>query len=202
MDGHEPVSDLGSLARRGAGAASLTIVDRRAAAWQTALGMLAVGIGVILGLCREPVVGAVRVGIASATFNHGFLIIPISLYMIRERRDRWRHLAPQPTWAALALLPPIGLLYLAAATTSVLEIQQLAVLAIVEILILCVLGWRLFWAMLLPLLYLFFLVPSGEWLVPALQDFTAEFVIRGLELASVPAFSDGMLISIPEADFH
>jgi exosortase A len=202
MDGgREPVVDLGPAARVRT-AAALVIVDQRAAAWRTALAVLALGIAVVLLLCHEAALGAVRVWIESATFNHGFLIIPISLYMIRERRARWQHLAPQPAWAALVLLPALGFVYLAASVISLLEIQQFAALAIIETMILCVLGWRLFWAMLFPLLYLFFLVPSGEWLVPTLQDFTARFVLDGLELVGVPVFSDGTLISIPEADFR
>jgi exosortase A len=201
MDGgRQPVASLGPVT--GVRAADLVIVDRRTAAWRVALAVLALGIAVVLLLCREAALGAVRVWVESATFNHGFLIMPISLYMIRERRERWRHLAPQPAWAALVLLPPLGFVYLAASVVSLLEIQQFAALAIIEAMILCVLGWRLFWALLFPLLYLFFLVPSGEWLVPALQDFTARFVVAGLGLAGVPVFSDGTLISIPEADFR
>ncbi|MEJ0072251.1 MAG: exosortase A, partial [Pseudomonadota bacterium] len=181
---------------------ALVIVDRRAASWRAALAMLAFGIAAILVLCRAPALGAVRVWIESATFNHGFLIIPISLYAIWERRARWKNLAPQPAWLALLLLPAFGIAYLVASIASVLEIQQFATVALVEVLILAVLGWRLYWALLFPLLYLFFLVPSGEWLVPGLQDFTANFVVRALELVGVPVYSDGVMISIPEADFR
>jgi exosortase A len=181
---------------------TLVIVDRRTAAWRAAIVVLALGISAILVLCRQPVLGAVRVWIESATFNHAFLIVPISFYMIWERRARWQHLAPRPAWAALALMPAIAVGYIVAAIVNVLEIQQFATVAFIEVLLLVVLGWRLYGALLFPLLYLFFLVPSGEWLVPWLQDFTGTFVVHGLEWSGVPVYSDGVLISIPEADFR
>ncbi len=202
MDGHPPVAELDVLARHRDRAGALPILDRRAGAWRAALAVLAFGIVAILVSCRGSVVGAVQVWITSATFNHGFLIIPICLYMIWERRAGWRRLAPLPAWPALVLMPAVGLVYLVGAIASVLEIQQFATVAMIEVLILGVLGWRLFGALLLPLLYLFFLVPSGEWLVPSLQDFTAGFVVHALAWTGVPVYSDGVMISIPEANFR
>jgi exosortase len=52
-----------------------------------------------------------------------------------------------------------------------------------------------------PLLYLFFLVPSGEFLVPKLQEFTASLAIGGLQIVGVPVYSDGIFIQIPEGAF-
>lgn len=202
MDGQQTARGYDSLAAPSGRALTPIIVDGRATAWRAAIIALAFGLGVLMVLCREPVVGAVRVWIDSATFNHCFLIIPISLYAIWDRRERWRHLAPRPSWPALALLPPIGLAYLAGSVANVLELQEFATVAFLQVMVLCVFGWRLTWALLFPLLYLFFLVPSGEWLVPSLQDFTANFVVKGLQLAGVPVYSDGVLISIPEADFR
>lgn len=195
MDGHQTTAPLDTTP-------APLIIDRRAAAWRAAIILLTVGSAVILLLCRDAVQGAVRVWIESATFNHCFLVVPICLYMIWERRARWQHLAPEPAWAALILLGGVAAVYWVAAVANLLEAQQFATIALIELLILCVLGWRLYAALLLPLLYLFFLVPSGEWLVPWLQDFTAGFVVRALELLGVPVYSDGILISIPASDFQ
>jgi exosortase A len=202
MDGDRIAVDFERVTRGRDSALAFVIVDRRAAAWRVAIVALAVGIGAILVLCRQPALGAVRVWIESATFNHGFLIVPISLYMIWERRDRWQYLAPRPAWAALTMIPAIGLVYVVGAIASVLELQQFATVAFVQVLLLVVLGWRLGAALAFPLLYLFFMVPSGEWLVPRLQDFTATFVVHGLQWSGVPVYSDGVLISIPEAEFR
>jgi len=55
--------------------------------------------------------------------------------------------------------------------------------------------------LLLPLLYLYFLVPVGYELVPWLQGVTAWFAIEGLKLCGIPVYSDGLLIEVhPKPD--
>ena len=61
------------------------------------------------------------------------------------------------------------------------------------------LGWRAFWLLCGPLLYLYFLVPFGDFLVPALQDFTAAFVMHGLDMLGIVNYTDGYVIQIPKA---
>ena len=68
--------------------------------------------------------------------------------------------------------------------------------------ILIVLGLRLFRLLLAPLLFLFFLVPSGAFLVPSLQTIAADIVIAGLHALNIPTFSDGYMIEIPEGPFE
>jgi exosortase/archaeosortase family protein len=52
-----------------------------------------------------------------------------------------------------------------------------------------------------PLLYLYFLVPFGEFLTPVLQDITTWFIDGGLGLLGVPAYIDGYVIEIPQGTF-
>jgi exosortase/archaeosortase family protein len=70
------------------------------------------------------------------------------------------------------------------------------------LLALAVLGWRLWWVLAGPLLYLYFLVPFGAFLTPKLQDFTTVFVRHGLDLLQIPAYIDGYTIEIPEGTFY
>ena len=53
-----------------------------------------------------------------------------------------------------------------------------------EVVLLVALGPRLVWPLLAPLLFLFFLVPSGAFLVPSLQKITAEISVAGLHALS------------------
>ena len=64
------------------------------------------------------------------------------------------------------------------------------------------LGWRLAWAFSAPLLYLFFLVPFGAFLTPALQRFTAGFTDVGLSVLGIPYVMDRFTIEIPEGTFY
>ncbi|MDE2229124.1 MAG: EpsI family protein [Alphaproteobacteria bacterium] len=162
-----------------------------------ALALAALALG---GLFWREVVGAWRVWLASPTYNHGFLVLPVALYLIWDRRAEL-DVPPRADLRVLALLPLLSLAWLGAAVLGVLELQQLVVITIVQAMLLAAFGWPLYRRMLGPLLYLYLLVPSGEVLVPTLQDFTARFAVWLLQLAHVPVFSDGIIISIPEGDF-
>ena len=118
------------------------------------------------------------------------------------RRDVLARIRPAPSWWPLVLLPAVSALWLAAALLDVLEAEQLSVVLLFEILLLAVLGWQVFRALLAPLLFLFFLVPFGAFLVPLLQTFTAKFTVQGLQLLGIPVFADGYIIQIPEGTFE
>ena len=52
-----------------------------------------------------------------------------------------------------------------------------------------------------PLLYLYFLVPFGEFLTPKLQDITTWFIGQGVDILGIPAYIDGYVIEIPQGTF-
>jgi exosortase A len=164
------------------------------------------GIGaicVLFGLAfQHEIAGAIRVWDDSTAYNHCFLILPLAGALLWMRRDILAQMQPQPSWWPLVLLPAVSALWLAAALLDVLEAEQLSVVLLFEILLLAILGWRMFRALLAPLLFLFFLVPFGAFLVPLLQTFTARFTVQGLQLLGVPVFADGFMIQIPEGTFE
>lgn len=158
-----------------------------------------VGLGLIFW---AEVVAAVSTWEASTAYNHCVLIIPITVYMIWDRRETLRGMRakPMPVAALLGVAPAVG--WLLAERLGIMEGRQLMAVAFAEILFLAVLGWRFWSAVSGPLLYLFFLVPFGEFLVPRLQDVTAVFIAFGLGLTSIPAYIDGYTIEIPEGTFY
>jgi len=170
--------------------------------WRAAVATLVVLLGVFLALYWRAASDAVAVWSNSRAYNHGFLILPIVCYLIYERRHRLSGLAPLPYPLALLLLLPVGVCWLIAKIVGIAEGQQLALLVGVQAILLSVLGKRVYRALRFPFLYLFFLVPSGDFLIPYLQDFTAWFVVNGLRLSNVPVYSDGFLISIPNSTFY
>jgi exosortase A len=109
---------------------------------------------------------------------------------------------PRPAPWFLLLLPAVAAMWVLAALLDVLEAEQLLVVALFQVLLLAILGWRVFRALLAPLLFLFFLVPFGAFSVPVLQRFTADFAVGGLELFGIPVFADGLIIQIPEGTFE
>ncbi|HEY1505985.1 MAG TPA: exosortase A [Stellaceae bacterium] len=162
----------------------------------SALGALALGY-----LFWQEIDGAYRVWLGSTAYGHCFLVLPVALYLIWERRGVFAEAVPTPDFPVLLLLPFLSAAWLLAAVLNVLEGQQFLLMAMVQVMLLAVLGRRLYRLLLGPFLYLFLLVPSGAFLVPSLQDVTARVVVWLLALFQVPTFSDGIVISIPEGDF-
>lgn len=182
-------------------ASALSISNARRGVWP--LTIVAV-VACFVALClifNQEVVGAYRVWVGSATYNHCFLIIPISLYMMWGRRNSVLALSPKPDFRVLFLVPLLSLAWFAASVIGVLEAQQFVLLTIFQAMFLGVLGWPVYRRLLAPFLYLYFLVPSGDYLVPTLQDFTARFAVTGLNILGIPVYSDGTVIAVPAGEF-
>lgn len=162
---------------------------------------LAVGLLLLGVLFSREVAAAVQTWNASTAYNHCFLIIPIAFYLLWDRRFDLVGIAPRPMPIALLLGLPLGAIWLLAERLGIMEGRQLVAISFVELLFLAVLGKRLWWAMAGPLLYLYFLVPFGEFLTPKLQDVTTFFIRHGLELLGIPAYIDGYVIEIPQGTF-
>ena len=170
-------------------------------AWLAAAICLALAAIALCWLFSREAGGALRVWMKSTAYNHCFLILPVAAYLAWTRRGALRRLSPQPDLRVLALLLPLSMVWIVVALLSVLELQQLVVLAMFQVIALAVLGWAVYRAMLMPLLYLFFLVPVGYFLVPSLQDFTAWFAVGALKLVGIPVYSDGIMIEVPSGSF-
>jgi exosortase A len=160
------------------------------------VGLLALGL-----VFHAEVMAAIGVWIDSTAYNHCFLVLPIVAYLIWDRRAVLTGAAPQPWPAAAILALPVSAAWFLADRAGIMEGRQLAAMCLVELLLLAALGWRLYRALLGPLLYLFFLVPFGAFITPQLQDITAWFTAHGLDLLGIPNYSDGYMIEIPEGSF-
>lgn len=170
-------------------------------AWLTAALPLAIGF-VSLGIVYAPeIAAAVRIWVASTAFNHCFLILPMAIYLLYVRRDAVAAAEPRPSPLIAAAAAPVGLAWLLVERTGIMEGRQLLAMVLVQILVMAVLGPRTWRVLAAPLLYLFFLVPVGEFSVPWLQLFTVRFISLGLGLLGIPHFVDGIGIQIPEGQF-
>jgi exosortase A len=169
--------------------------------WLVAGASLVLSAVALLAVFPAESTGAYRVWMESTAYNHCLLVLPVALYIAWSRREVFQVVSPHPDLRAVLLLLPLGMVWLAAATVSVLEAQQLVVLSMFQVMALAILGWRAYRALMAPFLYLFFLVPTGYFLVPSLQDFTSGFAVAGIKLAGIPFFSDGTFIEVPSGSF-
>jgi exosortase A len=169
--------------------------------WAVAGALLAFGACVLAFIFRSESAAAIQV-YNSAAYNHCFLIPPVAAYLAWERRATVlaTPLSPSPLTALLAL--PVAVAWFVAERLGIMEGRQLMAMALLQIMVASLLGLRIWRALAAPLLYLFFLVPSGEFLIPSLQIATVHFAAAGLHVLGIPNFSNGVTIQIPEATFN
>jgi exosortase A len=170
--------------------------------WTAAAAVLAAGVLTLALVFRPEEAEAVRVWLGSTAYNHCFLVLPVALYLAWDRRQVMATVSPRPApWIALAALP-VALCWLLAERAGIWEARQLLAMSLLQILFLAVLGPRGWRALSAPLLYLFFLVPAGGFLIPALQSFTVHFMKAGLNVLGIPNYVSGTVIEIPEGTFR
>ncbi|MBV8131637.1 MAG: EpsI family protein [Alphaproteobacteria bacterium] len=166
--------------------------------------MILIGVAsVVFGIAfRQEIIGAVRVWIDSTAYNHCFLVLPLAGFLLWERRAVISSVSPHPALWPLLTMPALSAVWFLAAVLDIQEGRQLVMVAMFQVVLLVALGPRVFWQLLAPFLFLFFLVPSGAFLVPSLQTITADIAVAGLRFFNIPVFSDGYMIEIPEGPFE
>lgn len=168
-----------------------------ASGWPQAAAISIVGVALLLLAYYGTTASTVAIWSRSETFAHGFLIFPISAYLIWSRRSQIAQFTPVADWRGLIALVLLGFGWLAADLARVLVVKQLAVVAMIPALMFTVLGWRATWAMAFPLGFLLLAVPMGEFLIPPLMNFTADFTVGALQLTGIPVFREGTFFTIP-----
>jgi len=170
-------------------------------AWQAALIGLGAGLAVLFAAYWQTFYSMAHIWWRSETFAHGFLIFPISLFLIWRRRRRLSQLTPRPNLHGLWMLGGLGLGWLAAQVVDVQVVQQMIFIAMVVVLTFTLLGWEVTREIAFPLAFLFFAVPFGEFLIPPLMNFTADFTVAMIELTGIPVYREGTFFSIPSGDW-
>lgn len=165
--------------------------------WRDVALLVGVLLAVFLALFRHTASSIAETWYFSRTFSHGFLILPMTFYLVWIRRDRLSGLRPQPTYWGLAILLPLSGVWLLAAVGDVRVAQQFALVAMFDAMVWTLLGTRVVRALWFPLAFLFFAVPFGESVIGPLQDFTAHFAVAALGLTRVPAILENRTIWVP-----
>ncbi len=138
---------------------------------------------------------------SSDTFAHGYIILPISLWLIWRRRDVLANMTPTPYWPALLPLAAAGFGWLLAELGDVQVVRQYAFVAMLPLVALAVLGVRMSKAMAFPLLFLLLAVPFGEIFVDPLINFTADFTVAALQATGIPVLRNGSNFEIPSGSW-
>jgi exosortase A len=138
---------------------------------------------------------------SSETFAHGYVILPISLWLIWRRRGNFSLYPARPYAPALLLLAVLGAGWLAAQLGEVQVVSQYMFVAMFPVAALALLGPRLAGSLAFPLLFLLFAVPFGEIFVAPLIQFTADFTVAAVRATGIPVLRSGTRFELPTGNW-
>jgi exosortase A len=170
-------------------------------AWTGALVALVLVLAWVLVLYRDAAVGMVSIWARSETFTHGFVVAPLTLWLIWRRRAELAVIAPRPAFGVLALVALVGVAWLLGELATVNAVTQFALVALLVLATWAVLGTSVVRQLAFPLGFLFFAVPIGSFLLPTLMEWTADFTVAALQLTGVPVYREGQHFSIPTGNW-
>ena len=172
----------------------------RPTGWASATVAFAVAVVVLLVCYWQTVQSLMWVWDHDGTYQYAFLIFPLSLWVAFDVRHPLRANPPAPSVWGLAAVAILVFVWYAGHLLDVNLPQHFAFVALFPALVLACWGWRAMWVLAFPLGYLVvFAVPWGDALVGPLQDITAHFAVRALELTGTPVLLNGREIITPSA---
>jgi exosortase A len=176
------------------GAVTATPVSRYRIRILPAVALL---LAAVLVLYWRTTLSMISIWETSSSFTHGFVVIPIFFYLLWTRREALALVEPRPCFPALLGILSAGVLWLVGELVSAISVSQFAMMAMVPFAVWAVLGTRVVKTIGIPLAFLFFAVPAGDFLVPTMMDWTANFTIAALRASGVPVYREGNFFMIP-----
>ncbi len=95
----------------------------------------------------------------------------------------------------------VGSVWMVADLVVVNAAAQFALVALLVMAVPAMLGLQVANAILFPLLFMFFAVPFGEFLLPVLMEYTANFTVTALRLSGIPVYREGLQFVIPSGNW-
>lgn len=162
------------------------------------VGVLSV---IMLGIFYEATWSLIQVWLNSRTYGHGFLIIPVAIWLAWQNRDILvkQHVRPSPFGVVWIFAACIVWLLGEVAQANVL--QHLAIVGTIQGLVIAVMGVRIARTLIFPLGYLLFMVPFGDFAIAPLQDLTARYTTHLLRFSGIPVYLENWSLVIPGGAF-
>jgi len=169
--------------------------------WQRPVFLFVLLLAWTLFLFRDTASAMVGIWWRSDTFTHGFLVVPIVLWLVWHKRKLLSQLQPQPNAWGLVLLALTALAWLMGDLVAMNALTQLALVTMIILLVFTLLGTAVTRALVFALAFLFFAVPFGEFAMPQLMQWTAHFTMQALRWTGVPVYNEGLQFVIPSGNW-
>ena len=157
-------------------------------------------VGAFLLVFWQVFVRLIDAWIVDGNYSHGWLIIPIALYFVWERRQKLAAVPVQPSWFGLVFIAGGLLILLAGLWGSELFLSRVAMIPVIAGIVLFLFGWahlRILW---FPIAFLFLMIP-----IPAiifnqiafpLQLQASRFGEWAIQAAGIPVLREGNVLTL------
>ncbi|MFN0305463.1 MAG: exosortase A [Burkholderiales bacterium] len=152
---------------------------------------------VLIVVYRDTAASMIDLWYRSSSYQHGFAVVPIVIWLIWGRRFELARMPVVPSLAGLFAMAVVGFIWLLGALSHASVVVHFALVSMIVAAVPAIAGLQIARALAFPLGCLFFAVPFGDFMVPTLMDWTADFVVAALRTTGVPVFREGNDFVIP-----
>jgi exosortase len=139
-------------------------------------------------------------------YSYGYLIAPLALFFIWERRELLTRLPARGSALGLAVIALALLVFLGGMMGGVYYLTRISVVILVPGIVAWLVGWQRVRAIAFPLLFLALMVPPPYFLwayvAAPLQEFAAVAAEKALFALEVPVLRTGNVISLANTDLE
>ena len=167
------------------------------AGWRSPLALLLVLWLALLALYASTASAMALIWWRSDTYAHGMVVPLVSLWLAWRARRSALAVSPAPSRSAWGLMGGAAALWLAGELVAVNPVTQFALVALLVLAVPAVLGWEVARRLAFPLGFLFLAVPLGDFMLPAMMEWTANFTVAALRLSGIPVYREGLQFVIP-----
>ncbi|UCE07510.1 MAG: exosortase/archaeosortase family protein [bacterium] len=156
-------------------------------------------VGILVALLFAPVImELVNTWRTSDDYSHGFFVIPISLFMVWQKREKLRNSGSKPSWLGLPVFTAGSIIYLISFITRFHTLQYLSMPMIIIGLLLFLAGLRSTRELIFPVLFLLFMfpIPSNVYilLTNPLKLVVTKISAEIVYLIGVPVYREGNIL--------
>ena len=138
----------------------------------------------------------------SDEYSHGFLIIPICIYILWRKKDILAEIPVSPSWWGLALVIFSLLLYLFAHFAEIITVASFSMVLLLAGLVIYFYGFFMLKELSFPLFLLLFMIPIPAQIYSSLtvplQLFVTKVSVWTGALLGVPVYREGNVIHLPD----
>ncbi len=146
--------------------------------------------------------GLISAWAGSDDYSHGFLIVPLALYIVWQKRREFRAIELHSNWTAFPLVVLALLLYLIGQFGEIKTVASLAMVGYVAAAVLFLLGWQVFKRSIFPLALLLFMIPVPGQIYASLtiplQLFVTKMTAIIVSALNIPILREGNVLHLPE----